>query len=64
MCGKNTHTYVDNEICGNVTDYLGNKAVYHEMSFIHLEKAEYNLSLTDEYKKLIKNYIGGIKHAK
>ena len=64
MCGKNTHTYVDNEICGNVTDYLGNKAVYHEMSFIHLEKAEYNLSLTDEYKKLIENYIGGIKHAK
>ena len=64
MCGKNTHTYVDNEICGNVTDYLGNKAVYHELSFIHLEKAEYNLSLTDEYKKLIENYIGGIKNAK
>ena len=64
MCGKNTHTYIDTEICGKVTDYLGNEAKYHELSYIHLEKAEYNLSLTDEYKKLIENYIGGIKNAK
>ena len=61
MCGKNTHTYIDSEIRGKVTDYLGNEAEYHELSYIHLEKAEYNLSLTDEYKKLIENYIGGIK---
>lgn len=58
--GKMTHTYIDNEIEGVITDYLGNSAHYHEMSYIHLEKTDYLLSLTkmyiDYYKGLQRLY--------
>lgn len=47
--GKNTHTYLDTEQSGTVTDYTGKEATYHEMSSVHLEKAEYSMSLADEY---------------
>lgn len=47
--GKMTHTYIDNEIKGVLTDYLGNTSEYHEKSFIHLEQTEYVLSLTKMY---------------
>jgi len=48
-CGKKIHTYIDDETYGEVTDYLGKKSTYHEMSSIHLEDTEYRLSLADEY---------------
>ena len=58
--GKMTHTYIDNEIEGVITDYLGNESYYHELSYIHLEKTDYLLSLTkmylDYYKGLQKLY--------
>ena len=47
--GKMTHTYIDNEIEGVIIDYLGNESYYHEMSYIHLEKTDYLLSLTEMY---------------
>lgn len=47
--GKMTHTYIDKEIEKTVPDYLGNVAYYHEKSFIHLEKTDYLLSLSDMY---------------
>ena len=47
--GKMTHTYIDNEIKGVLTDYLGNKSEYYEKSFIHLEQTDYVLSLTKMY---------------
>lgn len=52
--GKNTHTYVDEEIDGYLTDYTGRKAHYHEVSFVHLEPTEYNLSLASEYLNFFK----------
>ena len=51
--GKNTHTYIDHEASGYLTDYKGNTAPYHELSYVHLEAGGYDLSLTEEYK----NYI-------
>ena len=53
--GKMTHTYIDREIENIITDYLGNTAYYHEKSYIHLEKTDYLLSLSDMY---IKYYMG------
>ena len=53
--GKMTHTYIDKEIENTITDYLGNTAYYHEKSYIHLEKTDYLLSLSDMY---IKYFMG------
>ena len=47
--GKMTHTYCDREIKGTLTDYMGNEAEYHELSYIHLEKTDYVLSLSQMY---------------
>jgi hypothetical protein len=47
--GKLTHTYIDNEKKGKLTDYLGNEAEYHEMSSVHMENAAYSLNLSQEY---------------
>lgn len=53
--GKMIHTYIDREIENTITDYLGNTAYYHEKSYIHLEKTDYLLSLSDMY---IKYFMG------
>ena len=47
--GKQTHTYIDEEMSGYLTDYQGNKAHYHEYSGIHLSDADYSLSMSDIY---------------
>lgn len=47
--GKKTHTYIDEEIRGYLTDYKGNIAPYHELSFVHLSPADYSLSLASDY---------------
>lgn len=47
--GKKTHTYIDYEYEGYLTDYQDNKAYYKELSGIHLSEADYSLSLTTEY---------------
>ena len=52
--GKNIHTYIDDEMEGYITDYLGNVNYYHELSGVHLEGADYTLSLS-------KNYIDYLK---
>lgn len=55
--GKLTHTYIDEEKRGTVTDYLGNPAPYYEKSSVHLMKQEYNLDISEEYA----TYLLGIK---
>jgi len=47
--GKKTHTYIDEEMKGTVIDYMGNVQEYDELSGVHLEAADYSLSLTDAY---------------
>lgn len=51
--GKMTHTYIDDEVSGYVTDYQGNKAYYHEKSSIHLEDSDYKLSISEEYAEVL-----------
>lgn len=56
-CGKNTHTYIDEEQRGILTDYLGNKCEYEELSSTHLEATDYTLSLSLAYVE----YLLGIR---
>lgn len=63
-CGKQTHTYIDVPRQGTIIDYLGNKGVYNELSYIHLEPTTYNMTISNDYKKLLTNIIGGKKYVK
>ena len=47
--GKMTHTYIDEEMRGSLTDYLGTPGQYYEKSAVHLSKSDYSLSLSQEY---------------
>ena len=51
--GKSTHTYVDNEIDFLCVDYLGQAAKVSPRSGLHLEPAEYSLSLSALYKTFL-----------
>lgn len=55
--GKLTHSYIDNEFVGYVTDYTGQTALCHELSGVHLEKAEFTLSLASDYIRFIDNVM-------
>lgn len=52
--GKQLHTYNDFEFSSRLDDYMGNSAIVHEYSSIHLAPAEYSLSLASEYIDLLK----------
>ena len=54
--GKMTHTYIDERRTGTITDYLGNKNTFDEYSGVHLENAEYSLSLSQAYIDFLKGY--------
>ena len=56
--GKLTHTYIDDKMEGEVTDYLGQTIHYESPSGIYLEPAEYNFSLEKEYLNYIKERQG------
>lgn len=53
ISGKNTHTYIDEEKTGYVTDYLGNTEYFHELSSVHIEESDYSLSISQEYADYI-----------
>ncbi len=52
--GKLTHTYIDTEIEGDMTDYAGRLGHYHDLSFIHLSPCEYSLSMTQDFIDFLK----------
>lgn len=54
---KNTHTYIDWKQDGILTDYLGVKGEFHELSSVHLEACEFTLSLTSQFI----DYILGLR---
>lgn len=58
--GRLTLTYIDEPISGYVTDYLGNTAYYEELTSIHMEPSEYNMSMSDTYR-IFMNMMYGIK---
>lgn len=58
--GRITSTYVDDPAHGLVTDYLGNTAEFSELSYIHMEPSEYNLTISEDYDKFLK-FLHGLK---
>ena len=52
--GKLTHTYIDDEAGGDLTDYLGTPCPWHEKSMLHLEPCDFTMSLTDAFIDYLK----------
>jgi len=57
--GKMTHTYLDEPQEHRVLDYLGNEGVGSSLSSVHLEKADFTLSLARQYIEFIENLKKG-----
>lgn len=55
--GKMTHTYIDEPRSGVLVDYTGKPGEYLELSAVHLEKADYSLSIAREYA----DYLRGVQ---
>lgn len=55
--GKLTHTYIDNEMRGDVIDYKGKQALYYEKSGVHLSKTDYEMSLS----RMFIDFLKGVK---
>lgn len=53
--GKNIHTYIDDTISGEVTDYLGVKSKYLERSSVYMEATSYDMSIGEEYAFYLKD---------
>lgn len=58
--GSNTHTYIDKEREGMITDYLGVSYHYKELTSVHIEQSEYNMKLSKEYVNYILQVQEGI----
>ena len=52
-CGKNLHTYIDEEKSGTLMDYLGNVAEFDELSGVHLMSTTYRMTASDDYLNLL-----------
>lgn len=57
--GKNTHTYIDCEISGEIEDYTGVKQLVTSLSGVHLEPANFSLSISDYFIKFYKMLQNG-----
>lgn len=55
--GRLILSYIDNETTGTVVDMFGVPYEYHELSSIHMEKSEYNLSMSEEFIR----YLEGLR---
>ena len=57
--GKNTHTYIDEEMRIQSIDYQGNVEDIYIPSCIHLGKCEFTLSISKQYGKFLKDFREG-----
>lgn len=57
--GKSTHTYIDTEFNGLITDYRGKTLEVNSRSSIHLEPCDFTLSVSEQYIKFLKNLKEG-----
>lgn len=52
--GKNTHTYIDEEIEDIVTDYTGKTTNVKSLSSVHLSECEFTLSISKQYNTFLR----------
>lgn len=57
--GKLTHSYLDYEQKGTLTDYRGVAMDYSELSSVHLERSEYKMSMLEQFR----NYCNMVKES-
>lgn len=57
--GNLTHTYIDEDMTFEVTDYLGNTETVTTKSGIHLESVDFSLNMSDTYIYHIENMKQG-----
>ena len=57
--GKNTHTYIDNELKFKITDYQGNESTIETLSSIHLEPCDFTLSISRQYNEFLSQLAKG-----
>lgn len=55
--GRLIMTYIDDETEGDIVDYTGVSYHYHELSSVHMEPSEYNLTMSDEFTDYLKGLI-------
>lgn len=55
--GRLILTYIDEETEGDVIDKNGIPYHYHELSSIHAEKSEYNLSMSEEFIRYLEGLV-------
>lgn len=57
--GKMTHTYIDNELSFNVTDYKGIETNVYSLSGVHLGNCDFTLSISTQYTNFLNNLKNG-----
>jgi len=57
-CGKKVHSYIDYEVSGEMTDYLGNVCKFDELSSVHLAETWYTLNIPKMYLE----YLNGLRY--
>lgn len=55
--GRLILTYIDDETEGDVIGIDGTPYHYHELSSIHMEESEYNLSISEEFNRYLEGLI-------
>lgn len=58
--GRLTHTYVEDTVHHNITDYMGNTCEMRQEGFIHLEPSPYVLSVSDDYMSFVQKAAEGV----
>ena len=58
--GKHIHTYIDEEMTVDVTDYKGNSATITALSSVHLSECDFTLSISKQHSSFIHSMQHGI----
>lgn len=55
--GKNTHTYIDEEFIGNITDYQGVTHETSSLSSVHLEPTSFKMTISETFAEFLANMV-------